>query len=115
MKNLYQKGNELKKELTKAPIANLYLMRTLELVLNNLNLSKHDSTLEIRHGSGFETFIISKRSREVVAVDISEPLIGFFKKKLKLDNADFYRVDATAFDKCICLDMLEHVEERRRL
>jgi len=121
MKKLYRKENELKlKELVTAPISNLYLMRTLELVLSNLNLSKDDSILEIGIGSGFETFILSKRSKEVVGIDISEHLIKFLNKKLRLGNTDFYVMDATkeppnefmgVFDKCICLDVLEHVED----
>lgn len=111
-------------ELINAPISNLYSMRTLELVLSNLNLSKDDSVLEIGLGSGFETFMISKQSREVVGIDISEPLIKFLNKSPKLDNAKFYVMDSTkkppneflgAFDKCICLDVLEHVEDPRGL
>lgn len=121
MKNLYRKENELKlKELVTAPISNLYLMRTVELVLCNLNLSKDDSILEIGIGSGFETYVLSKRSKKVVGIDISENLIKFLNKRLQLDNTNFYVMDATkeppdefmgVFDKCICLDVLEHVED----
>jgi 2-polyprenyl-3-methyl-5-hydroxy-6-metoxy-1,4-benzoquinol methylase len=108
------------KDLIKAPLTNLYHMRTLELVLSNLNLSKDDLVLEIGLGSGFETFMHSKRSKRVVGIDISEPLIKLLKKSLRLDNVKFYTVDATKeppnkflgeFDKCICLDVLEHVED----
>lgn len=111
-------------ELMKAPLSNLYLMRTLELVLSSLNVSKDDSVLEIGLGTGFETFMISKRSKEVVGIDISEPLIVFLNKSLQLDNVKFYMMDATKkppndflgkFDKCICLDVLEHVEDPKGL
>lgn len=111
-------------ELMKAPIANLYSMRTLELILSNINLSKDDSVIEIGLGTGFETFVLSKRTREVVGIDISEPLIEFLNKSLRLDNAMFYAMDATkeppgefldAFDKCLCLDVLEHVEDPKGL
>lgn len=125
MRRLYRKRNELKlKELIEAPITNLYSMRTLELVLGNLNLSEEDSVLVIGPGTGFETFILSKRSREVVGIDISEPLIRFLIENLQLDNVKFYTMDATkeppkeflgAFDKCICLDVLEHVEDPKSL
>jgi len=121
MKHLYRKGNELRlKELIEAPISNLYSMRTLELVLSNLNLSEENSVLEIGLGTGFETFIVSKRSREVVGIDISEPLIRFLTENLRLDNVKFCTMNGTkeppkeflgAFDKCICLDVLEHVED----
>jgi SAM-dependent methyltransferase len=121
MKNLYRKEHELKlKELVTAPMSNLYLMRTVELVLSNLNMSKDDSIFEIGIGSGFETYILSKRSKDVVGIDISERLIKFLNKRLQLDNTKFYVTDATkeppgefmgVFDTCICLDVLEHVED----
>lgn len=107
-----------------APISTLGSMRRLELVLNNLNISKNDSILEIGLGSGFETFIISKRSKKVVGVDISKHLIELLNKTLQLDNTEFYVMDATkeppgefldAFDKCICLDVVEHVEDPEAL
>ena len=111
-------------ELIKAPLANLYSMRTLELVLSNLNLNKDDAVLEIGLGSGFETCILAKRSKEVVGIDISKELVEFLRKTLRLDNVKFYVLDATkelpnefsgAFDKCICLDVLEHVQDPKAL
>lgn len=111
-------------ELMKASIANVHQMRVLELVLSNLNLTKDDSVINIGIGNGFETFILSKRSREVIGIDISEPLIEFLNKSLRLDNAAFYAMNATkeppkefqdAFDKCVCLEVLEHVEDPKAL
>ena len=57
-------------ELLKAPLTNLYTMRSLELLLSNLNINKDDSVLDIGLGSGFETFILSKRAKEVVGIDV---------------------------------------------
>jgi 2-polyprenyl-3-methyl-5-hydroxy-6-metoxy-1,4-benzoquinol methylase len=111
-------------ELMKAPIANLHQMRVLELVLSNLNLTKDDSVIEIGIGNGFETFILSKRAKEVVGIDISEPLIRFLNENIRLANVEFYAMDATkeppkefrdAFDKCVCLEVLEHVEDPKAL
>lgn len=107
-------------ELLKAPIATLPSMWNLELVLCRLNINKDDSVLDVGLGTGFETFMLSNRSKEIVGIDISEPLVKFLNKHHRLDNASYIVQDATkeppneffgAFDKCISLDVLEHVED----
>ena len=120
MEEIREKSQMNFSELMKAPIATLPSIWRVELVLNNLNISKDDSVLDIGLGTGFETFMLSNRSKEVVGIDISEPLIKYLNENLRLDNTKFYVWNATketpiefvsAFDRCICLDVLEHVED----
>ena len=111
-------------ELINAPLANLHTMRELQLILNFLDLQKDDKVLEIGTGSGTATFIISKHVRCITGIDISKPLINFLNKNTKTNNIDFYAIDATKdpptefinkFDKCICIDVMEHVEDSKAL
>lgn len=107
------------KQLIKAPLANLWTMRLLELVLNHLEITKDDTVLDVGCGTGFTTFILSKYAKDVVGIDLSEPLIQFLNKGTKPDNVRFLaggvikkppNIFLDTFDKCICIDVLEHVE-----
>jgi SAM-dependent methyltransferase len=106
-------------ELIKAPLANLWCLRNLALVLRYSNISKDDLVLDVGCGTGLAPFILSKHAKEVIGIDISKPLIEFLNENLKLANARFLVADATkkpfdfflaTFNKCICIDVLEHVE-----
>ena len=105
-------------DLINMPLSNIYAIRELELVLNYLNLDKDDHLLDIGCGSGRVCFMASKYVKKVVGADISKVVINFLNEKPKPDNVEFYVMDATKeppdvflnrFDKCICIDVLEHV------
>lgn len=107
-------------ELLRAPLSNLQSIKLLQLVLKHLSLSREDSVLSVGTGNGFDCFIISKYAQDVVGVDIAEPMIKFLNESPKPHNVRFYAVDTTTdppseflnmFDKCICLEVLEHVED----
>lgn len=107
-------------ELLKAPLSNIHVLRELELVFNNLNISKTDSIIEIGPGNGIGSLIISKNAKKVIGIDISELSIEFLNEHVKQDNIEFCVMDATKepskeflnkFDKCICVDVMEHVED----
>jgi len=107
------------RELLQAPLSNIIQIRLLKTVLKYLELSYNDSVLSVGTGNGLDCFIISKRVREVIGIDISEPMIKILNRKMKRRNLRFYAMDATIeppseflarFDKCICTEVLEHVE-----
>ncbi len=107
------------KELLRAPLANLWSMRHLDLVLSQLELGKNDTVLDVGCGSGFASFVLSHYAKEVVGIDISESVINVLNQRPKPANVKFIVGDATknppqeflrSFDKCICLEVLEHVE-----
>lgn len=80
-------------------------------MLQNLNLSKGDKVLEIGTGSGYQTALLSKLSKEVYTIDIFPSFINKAKKihkLLKLDNIKYFIQDGAKglnsyapFDKII--------------
>lgn len=107
------------RQLLEAPISNITQIRHLKAVMKYLGLSLNDSILSVGTGNGLDCFIISKRVREVVGIDISEAMIKILNETMRQPNLQFYAIDATKgppsefvnkFDKCICTEVLEHVE-----
>ena len=107
-------------ELLRGPLAALHELQRAELCFNSLGLNKSDVVCEIGCGAGFASFWLSKRCKKVIAIDISEPLIEFLSKRPHPNNLEFCVIDATQnppkslcnmFDKFICIDAMEHVED----
>lgn len=107
-------------ELLRAPLSSLHTLRETKLCLDFMQVDKGDAICEIGLGTGFTSLILSKRFKRVVAIDISERLIEVLCSSPHPDNVEFFAMDATKeppkellnqFDKCICIDVLEHVED----
>lgn len=111
-------------ELLKAPLSDLETLRRARLCLNWLGVKGDDVICDIGCGPGLTSLILSKRCERVIAIDVSEPLIDFLRARPHPDNVEFYVLDATKspprdfgsrFDKCICTDVLEHVDDSQGL
>jgi len=107
-------------ELLRMPLSELGILHRTELCRNLLPPARSDIVCEIGPGNGLAGFVLSGLCRRVVAIDISEPLIEFLSNNPHPDNLEFYAIDATKnppndfrarFDKCICMDVMEHAED----
>ncbi len=106
-------------ELLSGPLEGLGTLQRVKLCLDFLGLDKDDMVCDIGCGTGSTGLLLSKRCKNVVAIDISKPLIEFLSNQPHPDNLEFCAIDATQdpprsfyskFDKCICMDVMEHVE-----
>jgi len=94
-----------------------------ELVNRVLPIGPVDAVLDIGVGTGYSAFIFAERARELVGLDISEPLIAFLSRLSASPNLQFVAGDACAldagfakkyeghFDRIYALDVLEHVTD----
>lgn len=107
-------------ELLRAPLSSLHTLRETKLCLDFMQVNKGDTICEIGLGTGFTSLILSKRFKRVVGIDISMPLVEALCASRHPDNVEFYAIDATKeppnellnqFGRCICIDVLEHVED----
>lgn len=82
------------------------------------NLSKDDNVLDIGCGNGAVAYDISKKVKNVTAIDISKHNITVAKKKYSNQNLEYIIGDATKFnfennfDVIILSNVLEHIENR---
>lgn len=111
-------------ELMKAPMMGVNAYRWMEICFGDLNPSKDDTYLDIGCGGGHIEFLLSKSVKKIIGIDISEIVVKFLNENPKWDNVEFYAVDATKeapkeflnrFDKCICIDVMEHIESPAKL
>ena len=107
-------------DLLRRPLASLDELQRSKLCLDSIEFDKGDTVCEIGCGSGTTSFFLSDHCQEVAAIDISGPLIDFLISQPHADNLEFYVMDATQeppvglhnkFDKLICIDVMEHVED----
>ena len=105
-------------ELIVTPMIGVNAYRWREICLNDLELSKDNICLDIGCGNGHIEFLTSKFVKKVIGIDVSKTLINYHNGNLKPDNVEFYAIDVTkeipneflnSFDKCICIDVMEHV------
>lgn len=87
----------------------------LRLCMGLLCLQKNDEILDAGCGEGLITYEVSKKTKRVVGVDISEKTIEansrYASDKMSFLAADLNDLDEkldSRFDKIICLDVLEH-------
>jgi len=89
------------------------------MVFEQLHVSRDEAVIDVGCGSGASVVTLSKYAKEVVGIDISGPVVEYLQARPKPDNVKFYAVDVTKdpprefldkFDKCLCVDVLEHVE-----
>jgi SAM-dependent methyltransferase len=101
-----------------APLTHIDTIKRLNFLMNYLKIAKNESVISIGVGSGFEAYIASYYSESSVGIDISKKQIKLLKDNEKLNNINFYCIDATKpppkkfvnnFNKCICMDVFEHV------
>jgi len=118
------KGGIKLAELLNAHLSSLHTPRETQLCLDSLGLERSDAICEIGLGTGLTSLILSRRCRKVIAIDVSEPLIRFLQEQPQPSNLEFYAADGTKpapkelvdqFDKCICIDVMEHVEDPAEL
>ncbi len=92
--------------------------RDLELIAGQYMLSSADfsKVLETGCGTGKNTAWISKRTKYLMAVDLSEGMLDHARQKIKDDHVKFKQYDLTKpwnFNKVsliICSLVLEHIE-----
>lgn len=99
---------------------NVWFLRLTKFAFKLLAPADDDAVCDVGCGAGERILLLSSYVRKATGLDISAPLIEFLSEKTKGDNASFHVVNATAepppefisaYDKCLCMDMLEHVEE----
>lgn len=92
--------------------------RDLELIAGQQMLSTADfsKVLETGCGTGKNTAWISKRAKDLVAIDFSEGMLALARQKVKDDHVKFQQFDLTQpwnFNQVsliICSLVLEHIE-----
>lgn len=109
--------------LVKMSLTNVWFLRLTKVVFKLLKPSAGDAICDVGCGAGERILLLSKYVDKAVGIDISSPLIEFLSQKTKAGNVSFHVVDATselpaefvgAFNKCLCMDLLEHVESPER-
>lgn len=108
------------KQLMTTHFVSLGPLRQTELVLRYMAFAKEDAVLDIGCGAGLTELALTERVKEIIGIDISEPLVRWLNEHRRSHNVMFYTVDATKeppplfldrFDKITCVDVLEHVED----
>lgn len=111
-------------ELMKAPMIGVNAYRCIEICFDIFDISKEDICLDIGCGGGDIEYLLLKSVKKIIGIDISEAVIKFLNENPKPDNAEFYAMDATKeapkeflnrFDKCISINVMEHVENPVKL
>jgi SAM-dependent methyltransferase len=94
-----------------------------ELVKRVLPIGPADTVLDIGVGTGYSAFLIAERARELVGLDVAEPLVAFLSRLPASPHLRFVAGDACAldarfaeehgdyFDRIYALDVLEHVAD----
>lgn len=89
------------------------------IILPTLKPKKSDIILDIGCGTGRFTIPIAKKCKKVIAVDISEEMLGVAKDKSKnIDNIHYLKLDASRklpfknnyFDKIVCTLVVSHIK-----
>ena len=96
--------------------------RRAKAVIKNLCLRNGDKILEVGCGRGFYAHIIGVffPKTSYIGIDINEEHLQIAKVFAQASNVNFRKVDATklpfadkVFDKIICTEVLEHIENDR--
>jgi len=78
------------------------------------HISKDDSVLDIACGTGYGTYELSKRCKEIVGIDISDDAINYAKKHYKSKNITFIVSDLMKNDIIkdivVSFETIEHVK-----
>lgn len=86
------------------------------------NYVKDSIVLDIACGSGYGAYRLSKNSKKVIGVDISEEIINYAKKNFKNNNLEFIRASAVdeklfldnSFDFICSFETIEHFNSSER-
>jgi len=77
--------------------------------------------LDAACGTGYGSYYLSERAKEVIGIDVSPKAIAFCRKKYKRENLTFIQMDcidlkfdAGYFDTVVSLETLEHVRDDRK-
>jgi ubiquinone/menaquinone biosynthesis C-methylase UbiE len=90
----------------------------LALICDSLPFNENDAVLDYGCGAGDYTFYISSRCKKIIGLDIS-----VVKAKTRFKNIDFRRqdsdkkieLDSNSVDKIICINVIEHAKEYKKL
>lgn len=97
--------------------------RRAEVIIKNLSLKNGDKILEVGCGRGFYGYIIGTFFPKIsyIGIDINEEHLRIAKVFAKAPNVNFRKINATklpfadkVFDKIICTEVLEHIENDRQ-
>ncbi|MCF7834543.1 class I SAM-dependent methyltransferase [Candidatus Gracilibacteria bacterium] len=82
------------------------------------NYCKDKVVLDIASGSGYGSFILSKRAKKVIGVDISQESIDYCKKNIKNGNLEFVTgngknipLEDNSCDLIVSFETIEHILE----
>lgn len=99
----------------KDPILLHQQRRRAEITRSRLNPQSHDTILDIGCGEGYQASYFANQVSQVVGVDISKNKLK--RAKRRLPKHDFIRASSSKlpfrpniFDKMLCLEVLEHLE-----
>lgn len=106
--------------LLKLSPTNVWFLRLTKVIVALLAPTKEDTLCDVGCGAGQRVLLLAQYVKQAVGMDISPPVIDFLNQKTRRNNVSFHLVDATveppqefvgAFHKCLCMDVLEHVEQ----
>lgn len=76
---------------------------TIQTILDNANISKEDTIIEIGAGAGFVTEQLVKHAKKVIAIELDEDAIAVLKKidasNLEIIHQDILKTDLTELSK----------------
>lgn len=116
MKNYLSIDAILQKEVDPA------FRRRAEVIIRNLSLKNGDKILEVGCGRGFYGSIIGRFFPKIsyTGIDINEAHLQIAKVFARASNVHFRKINATklpfpdkSFNKIICTEVLEHIENDR--
>lgn len=119
MKNLNKTQTKILEKLL-SKVGDMFFKRRIYKVLEYLKIEKDDKILDVGCGEGFYELVISNLyDCNIVAIDNDKKILNMAKKqlgknkkiKLELQNVKKLPYKSTSFDKIICTEVLEHINE----
>lgn len=116
---LYQKISQYAVEIENGIHPKHRIMQYHNFFINNIDTE--DIVLDVGCGNGFNTYLIAKKAKKVIGIDINKENIDYAKKKFSQSNIEYILGDILdfsynhKFNVIVLSNVLEHIKERIKL